>query len=338
MLEFKDIGISEKNLNGIVERVDGSILLNIRKIASGRNNRSYCLCTRAGHEYFLKVYFKHPKDTRERLMHEWAFLRYAKKTGIKNVADPIWMDENLNVGVYTFLKGDKITSDDIDDVKIQSAMDFVLRLNQSEMFAEAKSLPNASDACFTPNDHIRLLKTRLSMLNDLPAGAEVFDRAVDFVNEKLLPKADFYIFKAQNYFSATLDDVFCEVISPSDFGYHNSMFSKGGDIFYFDFEYAGRDGIEKLICDFFCQPRFPVSNTYLRQFCVGLESLCTDGESVYQRVEVLYPLVALKWCCIVLNEFLPVSMARRHFSDSEVAIENQLLRQLQLAHEMLNKF
>jgi len=59
----------------------------------------------------------------------------------------------------------------------------------------------------------------------------------------------------------------------------------------------------------------------------------SDGRRLAERIELFYPLLGLKWCLILLNEFVPGDLARRRFSGSEV----HLVEQLRKAALMLEK-
>jgi hypothetical protein len=50
---------------------------------------------------------------------------------------------------------------------------------------------------------------------------------------------------------------------------------------------------------------------------------------------LLFPVYQLKWCCIVLNEFLPAGKARREFSEAHLQANRQPEVQLQKARGIL---
>ena len=56
------------------------------------------------------------------------------------------------------------------------------------------------------------------------------------------------------------------------------------------------------------------------------------------RLAIAYPLYGLKWCMILLNEFVPTSRARRGFaagSQTETQLRSSQLRQLEKAEQLL---
>ena len=52
-----------------------------------------------------------------------------------------------------------------------------------------------------------------------------------------------------------------------------------------------------------------------RLFARGLLAAVLAGQSAFAgRVAAVYPLFGLKWCLILLNEFLPADFLRRQFA------------------------
>jgi hypothetical protein len=123
-------------------------------------------------------------------------------------------------------------------------------------------------------------------------------------------------------------------LSPSDFGFHNALLLPSGRLVFHDFEYAGWDDPAKLVADFFLQPRLPVPLEHRDDFIRRLAS-CLDLPARHmQRIAALTPILAVKWVCIVLNDFLPAGEKRYRFADTEG--DRQRL-QLGLAHRLLKQ-
>ena len=103
---------------------------------------------------------------------------------------------------------------------------------------------------------------------------------------------------------------------------------------FLDFEYAGWDDPAKMVCDFFCQPAVPVP-LHFYDDVVGRVAAVSGGSSLPQRIGLLLPVYQLKWCCILLNDFLPLGRRRRSFAGGTAAQEEQKARQLQKARQAL---
>ena len=121
-------------------------------------------------------------------------------------------------------------------------------------------------------------------------------------------------------------------VSPSDFGFHNALLGTDGTLKFIDFEYAGWDDPAKTICDFFCQPELPVPKSCQALFHDEIADLMEPPGRFRLRVELLLPVYRLKWCCIMLNDFLPAGNDRRRFAGT-IADAEQKWRQLEKARQ-----
>ena len=61
-----------------------------------------------------------------------------------------------------------------------------------------------------------------------------------------------------------------------------------------------------------------------------------NDKNLENMVKVAYPLVGLIWCLIVLNEFLPLDLERRKFSNESIDEEIQI-KQLAKSEDLLQK-
>lgn len=57
----------------------------------------------------------------------------------------------------------------------------------------------------------------------------------------------------------------------------------------------------------------------------------SDSDIHRQRMAILLPVYRVKWCCIILNNFLPVGSKRRNFARSADGGEDLKAAQLQKA-------
>jgi hypothetical protein len=61
-----------------------------------------------------------------------------------------------------------------------------------------------------------------------------------------------------------------------------------------------------------------------------------DARELTDRAQLLRPAYKIKWCCIALNVFLPVHLARRRFSDPAMDETTVKRAQLGKARQLLN--
>jgi hypothetical protein len=279
----------------------------------------------------LKWYFAHPDDRRDRFGAEWALTRFAWRRGLRTLPQPLAADPPSRLALYSLLPGQPLTA--VTEDAVRQAAAFVRALNADRAGDEAASLPFASEACFSVGEHLRLVEARLDRLAGLEGGSGARDVARTFVREQVMPAARETLgtIRARAGEDAgRLLGLEERIISPSDFGFHNAI-EAGGTIRFFDFEYAGWDDPAKMACDFFCQPRQPVPLASWPLFtkAAGL------SEADVRRAGLLLPAYRLKWCCILLNDFLPEGRARRTFAGGEAPDEDGLMGQLDKARRAL---
>jgi predicted Ser/Thr protein kinase len=337
---YKTIGASEETVSDLLKQAgyDGAYILHV--LPGGANNRVYRLHIN-GAELLLKSYFSHPDDPRDRLGTEVAVSDYAWSSGVRCIPNVLAYDRHHRIALYDYVEGGRLTEQTLDKQHIDQAAIFYEQLNSQRLSVMAANLPAASEACFSFAAHLSCVEQRLQRLfsmseNDLAAGF-----ATDFICGSLVPawhrvKKQVVMTAAQN--SVRLDRDLALIdgrISPSDFGFHNAIVKPDGRIVFIDFEYAGWDDPVKMVCDFFCQPEVPVPLKYLRSFSERVFADQNAPECFLERVFLLMPAYKLKWCCILLNDFLPGDGARRRFANEDNTIEDRLIQQLQKAERAL---
>jgi hypothetical protein len=298
----------------------------VERIRAGRN--SEVLLLRNGHgRWILKRYYQHPSDRRDRLGTEFAFLEFLQGCGVSAVPRPLAADRNLGYGLYSFLPGARPNS--VAPEHISQAVGFVLNINQQKQSGDARRLPKAADACASWDDHLTLAESRLDRLLAVTPTGPLDVEAQTFVMDQLL--VCWTRLKSIILREVRPDELVVpigpenQVISPSDFGFHNTL-EEGGRLSFVDFEYAGWDDPAKLICDFICQPEVPVAPRLGRQFAEELLVDLPNPAGVSRRVEYLLPIHRVKWCCIILNEFKLEDRQRRSHAgvDPEGLLSAQL--------------
>lgn len=300
-------------------------------LRGGANNQVVKIDCTDGNTFVMKRYFYHEKDPRPRLDAEYTFLNYAWNQGIRTIPQPIQKDVHRRIGFYSYIDGRSSTFLDANQAYVAAAADFVSNLNRTR-FHETDFM-KASEACFQPQDFLIAVETRIRRLI-LWEKQETHLGLRSFLQHELIPAWDRA--KAQ----CDLKKIDCLpgdfILSPSDFGLHNTLFKEDNQPIFIDFEYAGLDDPAKTICDFFLQPKFSISMSYFDVFSEQVASLSLNPEKTLKRTRSVFFLSQIKWCCIMLNVFLKVGQERRHFSRNEIA-QNQE-KQLDLTREYLRKW
>lgn len=316
---------------GLPESFDAAVL------AGGRNNRVYRL-DGAGGPAVLKCYFRHAGDTRDRLGAEWAFSNFAWQAGIRAIARPLAADAAAHLALFEFLPGRRIAPSEVDAAMVAQAAALFTDLNVRR--GSAQGMEPASEACFCFADHLAVIERRIARLQALVPVDATGRELADFLGRRLVPAwrdAARHVSTQAQAAGVALDDMLAageRCVSPSDFGFHNALMDDNNRTRFVDFEYAGWDDPAKTVADFFNQVAVPVPMAYYPIFASAVEAVF-GGPGPVWRAKVLLPLYRVKWCCIILNEFLAVDRARREFSAADT--RDNRARQLALAGQLLDR-
>jgi hypothetical protein len=281
--------------------------------------------------FLIKHYFQHPEDSRDRFNTERVFYTFLWDAGIRRTPRPLAWFADQQLALFEFVFGKKPTA--ASPALMNEAIDFLLEMNRNQKSAGADVLPIASEACFSIEEHLQCVSRRVRLLQNIVPEDEVHRQAVEFVHERLQPVWERIRAEIERSVSSHACVVLEEAercISPSDFGFHNTIIDENGELRFFDFEYAGWDDPAKTICDFFCQPAVPVPLSWLADFLNAVAQKL-GGDSLKERASLLLPVYQTKWCCIMLNEFLPVGGKRRVFSDPALVDSQRRRNQLEKA-------
>jgi len=291
----------------------------LSSLPGGANNRVYRLeCGQVA--VLLKVYFRHPDDPRDRMGAEFAFSRFAWDRGLRCLPRPLACDRDAGAALYEFVDGRLVTADELEMSEVEQAVEFYRGLNRHKSHPAAKELPRGSEACFALTEHMACVERRLARLRTFDDSTPIGQEAAQFVRKELTPAweqirqqlvAQAVVWGLSLDASIPPED---EGLSPSDFGFHNAIRQADGRLRFIDFEYAGWDDPGKTVCDFLCQPAVPVPEKCAERFAEALVAELSEPAMHLRRIALLLPVYRVKWCCILLNEFLPVSNERRAFA------------------------
>ena len=283
------------------------------RLPGGGNNRVYRVETAAG-PVLLKEYFQHPADPRDRLAAEYAYTSFAWSHGIRALPQPLACDRAAGLGLYEFIAGRKLAPGEVTAAHVDEATTFFAAVNRHRTDPAAARLPIASEACFSIAEHLACVDRRVARLATIAADSDLHREAQKLVATRVMPAWN-GVRAAVTTGGHPLDaplPIAARVLSPSDFGFHNCLTTATG-LKFIDFEYAGWDDPAKTVCDFFCQPAVPVPREHLGRFLQAAAAAAGDP-GLRDRVALLMPVYELKWCCIMLNEFLPAADSRRTFA------------------------
>jgi hypothetical protein len=305
-------------------------------IQPGRgNSRIYKLSGSTSKDYLLKVYPDIQIDNRPRLHTEFSACR--KLTELRYpVSQAIACQEHLGWGIYEWLDG--VPIGDTDASFVDEAVNFSKRLHSDSHESLAFSeFPLASEACLSGLDIKKQMDARIQKLTAV-ANTDL----TTFISDDFRSTFETALFRAKSLcgelFHTPLDRAF-QIASPSDFGSHNALRLTNGTNMFYDFEYFGWDDPVKLVSDFHWHPGMHLSNELRKKWLVAAEFIFQNDPNFSVRLNSYLPLYGLKWCLIILNEFLKSEMARRLNANPQnnISIPEACSLQLHKAKALLNE-
>ncbi len=322
----------------------------VTRLAGGANN----VVARVdvdGKPLLAKLYFTHARDPRDRLGTEYGVLEFLWQNGVRCVAEPLRMSRGQHLGVYEFVAGARVAPGQVAAADVQQLADLLAAMWRLRTQPGAEKLPPASEAAFTLNGYWgnvdrRLNRVRAAMTQEPDAPHRVPAEVRQFVERELVPVVaavrEFLLAQAPKL-GVGLDSelpLAQRTLSPADHGFHNVLRRADGRLTFLDFEYAGWDDPAQTLANALLLPEVPLPTehrvTFLREMLARLDG----AEGVAARLRLTYPMLALKWSLIMLNEFLPVGGERRAFAgaNEEARRAGQLAkarRQLEVVREAL---
>ncbi|MCP4036519.1 MAG: hypothetical protein GY733_06255 [bacterium] len=313
-------------------------MLSIQPLAGGRNSRVYRIDCGAGEAYVAKIY-PDTQGMRDRRGREFAVLRFLWRHGIRCIPEPLATDAARGFSLLRLVEGSPLVAKGVCNGDVETLVDFLLDVDSLKTLPASRALGQASEACLSLESTSEHLRRRLGRLRaavskcDTPIHREL--RA--FLEGAIEPALEDAFAHAAREFAArgidpTSDMPLAEcTLSPSDYGFHNALRTRDGSIVFLDFEHFGLDDPAKMVSDFLLHPALALPHRLRSRFHASMLERHPNGRALAWRVPVVYPLHAIKWCTILLNEFVPEHRDRRSHAAhligrSDAALARQLAK------------
>jgi hypothetical protein len=318
--------VVEENILSWAAGAIGADFTQVAKAFGGKNNKAFHLQSNKG-RFFLKQYFSYSNPDGSRFKRECEFYSLLNRCDIEGVATLVANEPRYGVALFTHIDGKSVECCSVDD--IFQAADFIKRINATTVRLSAKDIDGARGGLASPTRFLDDINYRLRLLNELEPDNDIYHELKVYLNEDVKPLVEVLKSRWEGFWSS--DDTFEQVLSPSDFGFHNAL--RGQHLYFFDFEYAGWDSAEKLVTDFFCQPRYRIDKALMPSF-IEVAFPEPSRRQLIENCTKLVDLVTIKWALIFLNEFKSNDMKRRVFS-GEQNCDDYLRRQLEKSKRKL---
>ena len=269
----------------------------ITRLTGGINSEVYS-CGEGQRRFVIKRYLQ-TSSTHNRMRAELEFLRFAEKVAPQYVPSVIAADESHQCLVMTFLYGESFpTGSSPTHQDVQVAIDFFKRLVSHKETARSLVSQNAAEGFLKLSEHLKAIEARIESMKvaHLPKACQSIGRELLNQLKEVFQRLSASM-SATLHADASVDQInpALQIVSPSDFGFHNAIRTLNG-VCFIDFEFAGWDDPTKAVVDFVLQPRVPVltwPSPLLDAFEAEERSLLT------KRSNLMYPVLTLKWACII---------------------------------------
>ena len=318
-----------------LEQVIGRSVDAAERVGTGRNSRVYRV--RCGKDVFAaKFYFRPTADGRDRLQAEFSALRFLWGHGVRCIAEPLRADAPRQVGLYQFVEGLPVDARRAASIDVEQLLSFVRTLKGLAGERDATGLNPAAEAFFRPVQIVDNVRQRLARLETIQGDGSAFEALHRFLGDEFRPALDAISQRALRAGEVELAREL-RTLSPSDLGFHNTVRRADGQLVFLDFEYFGWDDPAKTISDALLHPLMQLAVERKQQLSSGFDEIFGGDPAWEARVRRLYPLFALKWCMILLNEFRPDQVERRRYVDGNAEeVQALQMRQLEAARIMLH--
>lgn len=279
------------------------------KVSGRGNSRVYKLTAIDDGQYALKIYPERSLDGRTRLKTEFNAVRFLRANGFDDVPDAVRKDDDLNLGLYSWVAGQSIGTPDHQD--LSRAIEFVRRLYDVSKTSQYPADELATEACLSAKELVNQVDARFIRLQSVAMNNSALS---EFLN---LSFSQVWRDIKQNLASTWPEssrennlDPKHRTLSPSDFGFHNAL-KNDGEITFIDFEYFGWDDPVKLTADFLWHPAMELDSNLAEKWKTSMLSIFGSEPYFNERLNAAMPLYGLRWAMIILNEFLPGFAVRR---------------------------
>ncbi|MES9855324.1 MAG: aminoglycoside phosphotransferase family protein [Sedimenticola sp.] len=308
-------------------------------LGRGGNSSVYRVMLPSGVELALKHYPPPEASRPDRLQAEVGGLRFLAEQGVECVPRPLVCSAEERIALFSWIEGAPPAA--LGRQEFDAACDFLARLHTLRESVDAQWLPLAAEACFSGAELERQLAMRMEQLlqvDGAPGLTAFLEQTYQPAWKQMGARARLRYQQQGLSFAEELTSEYL-TLSPSDFGFHNAIQGSDGALSFVDFEYFGWDDPVKLVADFLWHPAMSISEPTKKAFVGRTKSIYRHDPSFEARLAALYPLFGLRWCMILLNEFLHQGQVRRAHANATGEDEWTEIKQRQLkrAHRLLDE-
>lgn len=325
----------EEDIAAAVQSLLGTPIRRLQRWPGGGNNRLHQVTVDDG-VLALKSYGPATDPGNDRLAREFAALTFLGRHGVTEVPPAVASDQTARLALYGWVDGAPVarepegrrTTDPFEMVR------FVQRLCVLRESPEAQRIGPAAEACPHAAELLRQIRNRVAVLAEVQDEPALATFLCDGL-EPTLMAAERQLRRLYQAGGLAVDVPLPRercILSPSDFGFHNALRRPAGRLAFLDFEYFGWDDPVKLLADTLWHPAYRLAADEQRVWLEGVAGPLRLADATLDlRFDALLPLYGLRWCTILLNEFLPARWGRRLHAGAGTASLWSTAKAVQLA-------
>jgi len=322
---MQDKDINTTLIQQSFKKIFGYCPTHIEELSGGRNSAVYAVNDSDSGLFAVKIYPDDCNGNNTRLESEFNSFKFLWDNNVRSVPEPIAAAPEAQLAIYSYIELNSLSSQNITSSDVDEATDFLMTLNKLCEIPESLDIRDAKDACFSLQMGINAVESRYLELEQI---SETIPDTLDLVNYL---KSDFLptFANIKEWCQHTARDIGMaysdkipqryRTLSPSDFGFHNTVRNKNGNLTFLDFEYFGWDDPVKLISDFLVHPGMDLDIVLKQQFIERMFIGFKNDTGLKNRLKVMFPIFGIKWCLILLNEFNPANFSKRQLTRSAPA-------------------
>ena len=306
----------------------GKKIFKINAVKGRGNSKIFKIVTK-NQKFALKLYPDKNLDYRERQQIEFDALKLLERESFKNIPSTVFKNDQLNISAFTWIEGTepKIINHD----HINQAIKFIKKLKKISLSNNFKN-KKASEACLSYIELTRQISHKADNLLNQNKDEKTLGK---FISEKLSPISEEFIQKGEIIWPAESRTLNLKkkkrILSPSDFGFHNSLATKNKKLYFIDFDYFGWDDPVKLVADFYWHPGMNL-NSSLKKLWLNKATKIFKEDDIFfkERLHAALPLYGIRWILIILNIFDDNVASRRLHANKISKTELKEIKKIQL--------
>ena len=256
----------------------------VLKELKGGNSSVLQIQAVSGEHFALKVYRGEYTRRKRNLEHELEAHSVLSSSGTIPIPQLVGSSNTIPSILYRWIDGKE--PQNLDYARTFLADSFVVLRN---LFRQSPSKKLAVDSVTSTLDIITQINRRHETIQNISGLPKDIVKLIEDMRMKTLSNLPRNL------------DFPLSTLSFSDHGIHNLIQANSGTFYFIDFEFFGKDSMNKMVGDFLLHPKNYFNNLEIQKF---IKSISSNSIWKIEELQPTLPLLALNWSLIVLGRTL----------------------------------